>query len=334
MAGDDTEYIKLKVVGQDSNEIHFRVKQTTQMGKLKKSYSERVGVPITSLRFLFDGRRINDDETPKALEMEQDDVIEVYQEQTGGAGDDTEYIKLKVVGQDSNEIHFRVKQTTQMGKLKKSYSERVGVPITSLRFLFDGRRINDDETPKALEMEQDDVIEVYQEQTGGAGDDTEYIKLKVVGQDSNEIHFRVKQTTQMGKLKKSYSERVGVPITSLRFLFDGRRINDDETPKALEMEQDDVIEVYQEQTGGAGDDTEYIKLKVVGQDSNEIHFRVKQTTQMGKLKKSYSERVGVPITSLRFLFDGRRINDDETPKALEMEQDDVIEVYQEQTGGF
>ena len=63
---EETEYIKLKVlwhiyrklmliqmkveycqcawqvVGQDSNEIHFRVKQTTQMGKLKKSYSERV----------------------------------------------------------------------------------------------------------------------------------------------------------------------------------------------------------------------------------------------------------------------------------------------------
>jgi len=77
MTGDETEYIKLKVVGQDSNEIHFRVKQTTQMGKLKKSYSERVGVPVTSLRFLFDGRRINDDETPKALEMEQDDVIPV-----------------------------------------------------------------------------------------------------------------------------------------------------------------------------------------------------------------------------------------------------------------
>jgi small ubiquitin-related modifier len=40
---------------------------TTQMGKLKKSYSERVGVPVTSLRFLFDGRRINDDETPKQV---------------------------------------------------------------------------------------------------------------------------------------------------------------------------------------------------------------------------------------------------------------------------
>jgi len=82
--GEGNEYIKLKVVGQDSNEIHFRVKMTTQMGKLKKSYSERVGVPVASLRFLFDGRRINDEETPKALEMENDDVIEVYQEQTGG----------------------------------------------------------------------------------------------------------------------------------------------------------------------------------------------------------------------------------------------------------
>ena len=82
---DEAEYIKLKVVGQDSNEIHFRVKMSTNMGKLKKSYAERVGVPVSSLRFLFDGRRINDDETPKALEMEQDDVIEVYQEQTGGS---------------------------------------------------------------------------------------------------------------------------------------------------------------------------------------------------------------------------------------------------------
>ena len=89
---------------------------TTSMAKLKKSYSERVvsdmpagsssrhmslmknadhmcvcfvfclqGVPVSSLRFLFDGRRINDTDTPKQLEMENDDVIEVYQEQSGGS---------------------------------------------------------------------------------------------------------------------------------------------------------------------------------------------------------------------------------------------------------
>ena len=77
----------------------------------------------------------------------QDPYIILFQ---ADANTETEYIKLKVVGQDSNEIHFRVKMTTQMGKLKKSYSERVGVPVSSLRFLFDGRRINDDETPKQV----------------------------------------------------------------------------------------------------------------------------------------------------------------------------------------
>ena len=49
-AAAETEYIKLKVVGQDSNEIHFRVKFSTNMGKLKKSYAERVGVAVSSLR--------------------------------------------------------------------------------------------------------------------------------------------------------------------------------------------------------------------------------------------------------------------------------------------
>jgi small ubiquitin-related modifier len=87
---------------------------------------------------------------------------------SGDANAQTEYIKLKVVGQDSNEVHFRVKRGTSMGKLKKSYAERTGVSVNTLRFLFDGRRINDDDTPKTLEMEEDDVIEVYQEQLGGS----------------------------------------------------------------------------------------------------------------------------------------------------------------------
>ncbi|GMR40696.1 hypothetical protein PMAYCL1PPCAC_10891, partial [Pristionchus mayeri] len=73
--GEKGEYIKLRVCGQDSNEVHFRVKFQTAMGKLKKSYADRTGVDVNTLRFLFDGRRINDLDTPKSLEMEEDDVI-------------------------------------------------------------------------------------------------------------------------------------------------------------------------------------------------------------------------------------------------------------------
>ncbi|KAI0978272.1 hypothetical protein GJ496_005546 [Pomphorhynchus laevis] len=86
----------------------------------------------------------------------------------GNASDsNTEYIKLKVVNQDGNEVHFKVKATTSMAKLTKSYAERMGVQLQSLRFMFDGNRINEKDTPKELEMEDGDVIEVYQEQVGG-----------------------------------------------------------------------------------------------------------------------------------------------------------------------
>ncbi|XP_030795611.1 small ubiquitin-related modifier 1-like isoform X1 [Rhinopithecus roxellana] len=87
---------------------------------------------------------------------------------TEGLGDkkEGEYIKLKVIGQDSSEIHFKVKMTTHLKKLKESYCQRQGVPVNSLRFLFEGQRIADNHTPKELGMEEEDVIEVYQEQTG------------------------------------------------------------------------------------------------------------------------------------------------------------------------
>ena len=47
------------------------------MEKLKRCYSEKVRLPVTSLTFLFNGERINDDETPMSLEMVQADVIDV-----------------------------------------------------------------------------------------------------------------------------------------------------------------------------------------------------------------------------------------------------------------
>ncbi|XP_034405238.1 small ubiquitin-related modifier 1 isoform X2 [Cyclopterus lumpus] len=68
--------------------------------------------------------------------------------QDGGEKKDGEYIKLKVIGQDSSEIHFKVKMTTHLKKLKESYSQRQGVPASTLRFLFEGQRIADNQTPK------------------------------------------------------------------------------------------------------------------------------------------------------------------------------------------
>jgi len=80
----DNEYLNLKVIRplQESSqfEVHFRVRHSTQLRKLKRAYSERIRVPLYLLRFLYDGRRIIDEHTPEHLEMESEDVVEVYDE--------------------------------------------------------------------------------------------------------------------------------------------------------------------------------------------------------------------------------------------------------------
>ena len=74
------EWVQLRVVGvgQDLTEMNFFLKRTTKMNKLMNKYSSRVGVPVNSLVFLFNGRQINNNKTLKSLEMDQLDVIEVF----------------------------------------------------------------------------------------------------------------------------------------------------------------------------------------------------------------------------------------------------------------
>ncbi|KAL1239328.1 Small ubiquitin-related modifier [Trichinella pseudospiralis] len=79
-----SDFIQLRVVSQDSKEVTFRVKMDMPLIKLMKAYSERTGIGLGSLRFVFDGSRLDDTKTPKELNMEDNDMIDVYQQQHGG----------------------------------------------------------------------------------------------------------------------------------------------------------------------------------------------------------------------------------------------------------
>ena len=61
------EHINLKVVTQDGNEIYFKCKQTTPLQKLMHAFCNRQGVSTNSVRFLFDGNRINETQTPQQV---------------------------------------------------------------------------------------------------------------------------------------------------------------------------------------------------------------------------------------------------------------------------
>ncbi|KAG0335107.1 dolichyl-phosphate-mannose-protein mannosyltransferase pmt3 [Podila humilis] len=79
------EHINLKVVGADQTEVFFKIKRSTQLKKLMEAYCERQGKSVASVRFLYDGERIQATNTPNELEMDDGDSIDVMVEQIGGS---------------------------------------------------------------------------------------------------------------------------------------------------------------------------------------------------------------------------------------------------------
>ena len=70
---------------QDGSEVFFKIKRKSPLKKLMDVYAQRQGGTVEAYRFLFDGTRVQAEQTPDELEMEDDDVIDCFLEQTGGA---------------------------------------------------------------------------------------------------------------------------------------------------------------------------------------------------------------------------------------------------------
>lgn len=85
----------------------------------------------------------------------------------GGEEEGQETITLKVVNQAKDEMFFKVKKSTKMSKIMEAYASRLGVAATNLCFTFDGTKLDANSTPKMLEMDENDQIDVLLEQVGG-----------------------------------------------------------------------------------------------------------------------------------------------------------------------
>ncbi|KAJ3071233.1 Small ubiquitin- modifier 1 [Podochytrium sp. JEL0797] len=79
---------------------------------------------------------------------------------------------------------------------------------------------------------------------------------------------------------------------------------------------------------------EHITIKVRGPDGNEVEFKIKNTTSMGKVHDAYAAKQGVNKASVRFNYEGNRIRETDTPASLGLEDGDVIDATTEQIGGF
>eukprot|EP00956_Cyclotella_meneghiniana_P026739 scaffold58585_cov65-Cyclotella_meneghiniana.AAC.3 len=82
-ASTEDNTLTIRVKDQHGEETFFKIKASTQMGKIFRAYASRKGIDSSSLRFTLDGDEIEDYETPSTLELEDQDQIDAILEQRG-----------------------------------------------------------------------------------------------------------------------------------------------------------------------------------------------------------------------------------------------------------
>lgn len=364
----ERKVLRIKVQNEHLDEFHFNVKSTALMKKVIDAYCKLQCQDRDALRFVFDGIRIQDHDTPNSLEMEDGDIVDVWTELRGGVGTpeyeapkkegEVTHINIRVKDQDSNEVHFKIKSTTPLRKVMDAYCQRQGLRRDALRFLFDGDRVQDDDTPESRELEDDDCLEVFAQQLGGSNDGnnvansgqaqgeeraaSDSINIRVTDmQGENELHFKVKKMIALAKVMNAWAVKQGTTRDTFRFMFRGFRVLDNDTPQSLNMNNDDLLTAHHEQGQPATPNQEqqhdanslHLNVKVTDQSGNEQFFRIKKNMPLEKLMQNWCDKLGNNLNSQRFMFEGSRIQKGNTATSLEIEDGDMIQVFQEQEGG-
>jgi len=92
------------------------------------AYAGKKGIDVASMRFMLDGEAVDFDSTPEALDLEDNDQIDCFLQQVGGASDEegagdakTEDapITIRVKDQTGEETMFKIKKSTKMKKVSE-----------------------------------------------------------------------------------------------------------------------------------------------------------------------------------------------------------------------
>ena len=80
------EKLDLKVSDSHGALTHFKVKKTTKFRKILTAYASKAGIEERAIRLMVDGERVNLEQCPGDLDMENGDQIDAMVEQQGGLG--------------------------------------------------------------------------------------------------------------------------------------------------------------------------------------------------------------------------------------------------------
>ena len=152
------EPITICVKNQTGEETMFKIKQSTKMSTVFTAHAQQNSVDVKSVRFLLDGERINETDTPEMLELQDGEQIDCVLQQVGGGdnddGDNKENVKptmktnkhRRVLNQQSqrskkhrhsNESNVSdsmiENETIQMNMSTKKQNEKLPLSVSSLK---------------------------------------------------------------------------------------------------------------------------------------------------------------------------------------------------------
>ena len=169
----------------DGEETKFKIKLNTKMKKIFASFASHKSLQLDSVDFIHKGHVIHHDSTASEIGLQDEDVI-VCKASTSTAGtpsssqataadgaanttantteENADKITIGIKDQYGDLIHYKLNKSTEMKKVFTAYTQRKGVELYQVRFLYDGRRILFEQSPNDLDMEDQDVIHYVLEQ--------------------------------------------------------------------------------------------------------------------------------------------------------------------------
>jgi small ubiquitin-related modifier len=91
------------------------------------------------------------------------------EEQAENQGGNAEHINLTIKDPQGEETYFKVKRGTRMRKVFQAFCKRINIDPETMRFFFQGERVNDDQTPNDLGLRDGDKLDAFVRQTAGCG---------------------------------------------------------------------------------------------------------------------------------------------------------------------
>ena len=122
-------------------------------------------------KWVENNTELNSHEYAEDLKVKKEDVdFHVKEERSSNYGGYKiegvkDKIQISIFG--VQEIKFRVRKNRSLSMPLRMYSQRLGFPLVTFRFVYDGVRVTERDTPDSLGMSEGDVIEVYKNQLGG-----------------------------------------------------------------------------------------------------------------------------------------------------------------------